>query len=158
MSLRNTALALYLAVFAATAAAQERPPYGPDVTLEQAKSIAAGAVAESAKNAWRMAIAIVDNHGFLVYFERMADTQFGGVDVAIDKARAAALFRRPTKVFQEAVGKGGTPLLTLRGATALEGGIPIMSGGKVLGAIGVSGMNADQDGAAAMAGLKAAGF
>jgi uncharacterized protein GlcG (DUF336 family) len=140
--------------FALAAAAQERPPYGTEITLDQAKKIAAAANAESKKNGWRMAIAVVDNHGFLVYYERMDDTQTGSVDVAIDKAKAAAMYRRPTKAFEDGIAKGRTALLGLRGATPIEGGLPIMVGGKVLGGIGVSGANSDQDAAAAMAGLK----
>ena len=136
------------------AAAQPRPPYGPDVTLDQAKKIAAGAAAESQKNGWRMAIAVVDNHGFLIYFERMPDTQTASVQVAIDKAVASAMFRRPTKAFEDGIAKGRTALLGLRGATPIEGGLPIMLGGKVIGGIGVSGANSDEDAAAAAAGLK----
>lgn len=158
MFIRRLALGSSFTLFAVVAAAQERPPYGPDVSVETAKTIAAGALAESKKNGWRMAIAIVDNHGFLVYFERMEDTQTAGVEVSIDKARAAAMFRRPTKVFEDGVNKGRPALLGLRGATPLEGGVPIMAGGKVIGAIGVSGANADQDAQAATAGIKAAGL
>ena len=160
MSLRNTVLGLGLALFATAAAAQDRPAYGPEVTLEKAKQMAAGAVEESKKNGWRMAIAIVDNHGFLIYFERMADTQTASVQVALDKATAAAMYRRPTKAFQDGVAGGGAGLrlLTLRGASAVEGGLPIMINGKVSGAIGVSGANADEDSKAAVAGLKAAGL
>ncbi|HUN69543.1 MAG TPA: heme-binding protein [Burkholderiales bacterium] len=90
MSIRNFAMGLSIALLAAAAAAQERPPYGPDVSLEQAKKIAAGAAEESRKSGWRMAIAIVDNHGFLVYFERMEDSQTSAVHLAIEKARTAA--------------------------------------------------------------------
>jgi glc operon protein GlcG len=147
-------LGIMLAGFVTFAAAQPRPPYGPDVTLEQAKKIAAAAAAESQKNSWRMAIAIVDNHGMLVYFERMADTQTASVQVALDKAQAAAMFRRPTKAFEDGIAKGRTALLGLRGATPIEGGLPIMAGGKVIGGIGVSGANSDEDAAAAAAGLK----
>ena len=147
-------LGIALAGFAALAAAQERPPYGNDVTLDQAKKMAAATAAESQKNGWRMAIAVVDNHGFLVYYERMDDTQTGSVEVAIDKAKAAAMYRRPTKAFEDGIAKGRNALLGLRGATPIEGGIPIMVGGKVIGGVGVSGANADQDAAAAMAGLK----
>ena len=152
--MRKALLGFALASFAIAAAAQDRPPYGTEVTLDQAKKIAAGANAESKKNGWRMAIAVVDNHGFLVYYERMDDTQTGSVDVAIDKAKAAAMYRRPTKAFEDGIAKGRNALLGLRGATPIEGGIPIMVGGKVIGAIGVSGANADQDAAAAAAGLK----
>ncbi len=151
-------LALAFAGLAAGAAAQERPPYGTEINLDLAKKIAAGAAAESKKNGWRMAIAVVDNHGFLVYYERMDDTQTGSVDVAIDKARAAAMYRRPTKAFEDGIAKGRSALLGLRGATPIEGGIPIMTGGKVIGAIGVSGANSDQDAAAAAAGIKSAGL
>jgi uncharacterized protein GlcG (DUF336 family) len=147
-------LGIALAGLAALAAAQERPPYGNDVTLDQAKKMAAATAAESQKNGWRMAIAVVDNHGFLVYFERMPDTQMASVQVALDKAQAAAMYRRPTKAFEDGVAKGRTALLGLRGATPIEGGLPIMVGGKVIGGIGVSGANSDQDAAAAQAGLK----
>src|SRR5262245_30827757 len=148
------ALGLALTLFALGAVAQERPPYGSDIGLDLAKKIAAGANAESKKNGWRMAIAIVDNHGFLVYYERMDDTQTASVQVAIDKAKASAMFRRPTKAFEDGIAKGRVALLGLSGATPIEGGLPIMSGGKVIGGIGVSGANSDQDAAAAAAGLK----
>jgi len=130
---------LAFTLFALGAAAQDRPPYGQEIGLDLAKKIAAGAAAESNKNGWRMAITVVDNHGFLVYYERMDDTQTASVGVALDKAKAAAMYR-------------------LSGATPIEGGLPIMSGGKVIGAIGVSGANSDQDAQAAAAGLKAAGL
>ena len=158
MSFRKFVLGLSIALFATAAAAQERPPYGPDVSLEQAKQIAAGAVAESKKNGWRMAIAVVDNHGFLVYFERMEDSQTSAVHLAIDKSRTAAMFRRPSKVFEDGVAKGRVAILGLTGAMPIEGGLPILSGGKVIGGVGVSGANADQDAQAAAAGLKAAGL
>jgi uncharacterized protein GlcG (DUF336 family) len=145
-------------VIAVGAAAQERPPYGAAITLDQAKKISAGAVAESAKNGWRMAIAIVDNHGFLVYYERMDDTQTASVQIALDKAKSAAMFRRPTKAFEDGIAKGRVALLGLSGATPIEGGVPIMVGGRVVGGIGVSGANSDQDAAAAIAGLKSAGL
>src|SRR5262245_16262568 len=155
MKLLSIVLGLALAGFTAFASAQPRPPYGGDVTLEQAKKITAGAIAESQKNGWRMAVAIVDNHGFLVYFERMPDTQTASVQVAIDKAVASAMFRRPTKAFEDGIAKGRTALLGLRGATPIEGGLPIMLNGRVIGGIGVSGANSDEDAVAATAGLKA---
>ena len=126
MKLKHALIGITLAGFAWAAAAQERPPYGTEITLDQAKKIAAAANAESKKNGWRMAIAVVDNHGFLVYYERMDDTQTGSVDVAIDKAKAAAMYRRPTKAFEDGIAKGRTALLGLRGATPIEGGLPIM--------------------------------
>jgi uncharacterized protein GlcG (DUF336 family) len=158
MSLSRFVLGLVFALFAAGAMAQDRPPYGQDVNLDLAKKIAAGAAAESKKNGWRMAIAVVDNHGFLVYYERMDDTQTASVQIALDKAKTAATFRRPSKAFEDGIAKGRVALLGLSGATPIEGGVPIMAGGKVIGGVGVSGANSDQDAQAAMAGLKAAGL
>lgn len=154
MSLRNTVAALALASFAALAAAQDRPPYGAPIGIEQAKKMAAAALGEAQKNKWRVAIAIVDNHGFPVYFEKMDDTQTGSVQVALDKAKTAAMFRRPSKAFEDGIAKGRTALLTLA-PSPLEGGIPIMVGGRVIGGIGVSGVNSDQDAQVAQAGLNA---
>ena len=153
MKLERILLGFALALSATIAMAQERPPYGPDVTLEQAKKISAGAAAESQKNGWRMAIAVVDNSGMLVYFERMPDTQTGSGQIAIDKAKTAAMLRRPTKALEDAIAKGRTVLMSIAPAP-IEGGLPIMVGGKVIGGIGVSGANSDQDAAAAVAGLK----
>ena len=153
MKMRNVVLGLALAGFAGLALAQERPPYGADITVDMAKKIAAGVVAESKKNGWRMAIAIVDNHGFLVYYERMDDTQTGSVQIAIDKAKTSAMLRRPTKALEDAIAKGRVVLMSIA-PSPVEGGLPIMVGGKVIGGIGVSGANSDQDAAAAMAGLK----
>jgi len=144
-----------LALSAGLASAQERPPYGNPISVDQAKRIAAGALAESKKNNWRMAISIVDNHGFPVYFERMEDTQTASIQIALDKAKSAAMFRRPTKAFEEGIAKGRVALLGLTGAMPIEGGLPIMVDGRVIGGIGVSGANADQDAQAAQAGLNA---
>jgi glc operon protein GlcG len=101
-----------------------------------------------------MAVAVVDPNGTLVYYEKADNTQTGSANVAIDKARSAALFKRPTKAFQDAVASGGAGLrvLALQGAIPVEGGVPIVSDGKVIGAIGVSGANSDQDGQCANAG------
>jgi uncharacterized protein GlcG (DUF336 family) len=148
-------LGLVLALSAGLASAQERPPYGNSITVDQAKKIAAGALAESKKNNWRMAISIVDNHGFPVYFERMEDTQTASIQIALDKAKTAAMFRRPSKAFEDGIAKGRVALLGLSGATPIEGGLPIMVDGRVIGGIGVSGMNSDQDAQAAQAGLNA---
>jgi glc operon protein GlcG len=148
-------LGLALALSAGLASAQERPPYGNPISIDQAKKIAAGALAESKKNNWRMAISIVDNHGFPVYFERMEDTQTASIQIALDKAKTAAMFRRPSKAFEDGIAKGRVALLGLTGATPIEGGLPIMVDGRVIGGIGVSGMNSDQDAQAAQAGLNA---
>ena len=115
--------------------------YGPTITADQAKTVAAAAVAEARKNQWTMAVAIVDPAGDLVYFEKMDNTQVGSVDVAIAKARSSARFKRPTKAFQDALAAGGEGwrLLSLDGAVAVEGGLPLIVGGKIIGAIGASG-------------------
>lgn len=133
-------------------------PYGLAITTESAKLVAAAAIAEARSNRWTMAIAIVDPGGHLVYFEKMQDTQTGSVDPAIEKARTSALFRRPTKLFQDAVAGGGEGLRVLRltGVIPVEGGIPIIVDGKVVGAIGVSGGSSDQDGHVARTGAGAA--
>jgi uncharacterized protein GlcG (DUF336 family) len=127
--------------------------YGPAVTLEQAKKIAAGAVVEANKNNWRVAIAIVDTHGFLKYYEMMDDTQTASATVAIEKARTAAMFRRPTKMFEDAIAGGRTALLAMNGVTPVEGGLPIVANGKVIGAVGVSGLTSPQDAQVGQAGL-----
>jgi uncharacterized protein GlcG (DUF336 family) len=114
--------------------------YGTPITADAAKTVAAPALAEARRNQWSMAIAIVDIAGDLVYFERMDDTQVGSVNVAIDKARSAARFKRPTKAFQDALAAGGEGLriLALQGAIPVDGGVPLTMGGRVVGAIGVS--------------------
>lgn len=150
--------ALLLGFLTATPASAQMPnPYGASVTLADAKAAVAPAVAEAAKNKWTMAIAIVDTAGNLVYFEKMDGTQLGSVSVAIEKARSAALFKRPTKVFQDGVAAGGEGLrlLGLTGAMPVEGGLPLVQGGRIVGAIGVSGGTSAQDGQSAAAGAAA---
>jgi len=129
-------------------------PYGAPVTLENAKKAAAAAAAEARKNGWNMAIAVVDPEGTLVYYEKMDNTQLGSAKVAVNKARSAALFKRPTKVFQDRLASGGPGLnvLGLEGAVPVEGGIPLMSDGHIVGAIGVSGDTSDHDAICAQAG------
>jgi glc operon protein GlcG len=129
-------------------------PYGMPVSTEDAKRVAAAAIAEARRNSWNMAVALVDSAGYLVYFERMPNTQLASIDLAIEKARSAALFRRPTKLFQDAVANGGDGLRVLRltGAIPNEGGVPIIVEGKLVGAIGISGGTSEQDGQAAKAG------
>ena len=129
--------------------------YGSSIGLEMAKQLAAPAIAEARKNQWTMAVAIVEISGGLVNFEKMDDTQNGSVEVSISKARSAALFKRATKVFQDGIAGGGAGLriLTLKGAVPIEGGVPIVVDGKIIGAIGVSGGTSDQDGVVAAAAL-----
>jgi len=134
-------------------AQDRRPDYGPAVSTATAKKIAGGTIAECQKNGWNVAVAVVDTHGYLVYFERMENTQYASNDIAIDKARVAATYRRPTRVFMDVINKGGPATATLRGVVASPGGIPITVDGKVTGAVGVSGVTGDQDEQCAKAGL-----
>jgi glc operon protein GlcG len=133
--------------------------YGSPISLDAAKKIAAPALAEAAKNNWAMAVAVVDTAGDLIYFERMDATQAGSVTVAIEKARSAARFKRPTKAFQDMLASGGDGLRVfgIHGAVPVEGGVPIVIEGKTVGAIGVSGGTSAQDGQCARAGTDAAG-
>ena len=141
-----------LAAASVAAHAQQRPEYGPEVSIAAAKKIAAGTLAECAANKWNVAVAGVDNHGFLVYFERMANTQTASVEIAIGKARTAATYRRTTRVFMEVINKGPATA-TLPHVMASPGGVPIFVDGKVIGAVGVSGVTGDQDEQCAKAGL-----
>lgn len=146
---------LALALFAVSASAQQRPGYGTPVTVSQAKKIAAGVVAECQTNKWNVAVAVVDTHGLLLYFERMEDTQTVSSKIAVDKASAAATYRRPTRAFLDAINKTGPAIMTLPGVVASPGGVPIMVDGKVIGAVGVSGVTGDQDEQCAKAGIAA---
>jgi len=149
-------LVVLLVVFGAlaSAVAQMPNPYGPAISLENARKAAAPALAEAAKNNWTVAVAIVDPAGDLIFYEKMDNTQLGSAEVAINKARTAALFKRPTKAFQDTLAAGGDGLrvLTLKGVVAVEGGIPLVMDGKIVGAIGVSGATSVQDGQCAKAG------
>jgi uncharacterized protein GlcG (DUF336 family) len=147
-------IVLGFAMFAILASAQDRPSYGPDITLATAKKLAAAGLAEAQKNNWNVAIAIVDNHGALVYYERMDDTQSASPLIAIEKARSAAMFRRTTRSMEETVNKGRVAFLGIPLATPITGGLPIVIGGKIAGAIGVSGVTSDQDEQVAKAGLE----
>ena len=131
--------------------------YGASILLEPARRAAAAAVAEARLNAWTMAVAIVDIAGELVYFEKMDDTQNGSVKVAVAKARSAALFKRPTKAFQDTLTAtpDGLRILGLDGAVPVEGGVPLVVGGAIVGAIGVSGGTSQQDGVCAKAAVDA---
>ena len=128
------------------------------LTLEAAKKIAAGAETEARKNNWNVVIAVVDDGGHLVYLQRIDGTQTGSIDVAIGKARTAAAFKRPTKVFDDLAKT--RPSITSISPTAvlLEGGIPVVAGGQVVGAVGVSGVTSQQDAQVAEAGIAALGM
>jgi uncharacterized protein GlcG (DUF336 family) len=151
------AAALVLTGGVATAQTPPPPPptYGMPITLEQAKKVMTGAEAEAKKNNWSMAIIILDSGGNMVMMQKMDGTQLGSVDVARDKAYSAVAFRRPTKAFEDAVSQGGPNirLLRLTGASPIEGGVPIVADGKIIGSIGVSGASAAQDGQVAKAGV-----
>ena len=127
-------------VSAASGAIAQTNTYGPSITLETAKKVAA--------------IAIVDTGGHLVYFEKLDDTQIASVEVAIAKARSANNYKRETRIFQDGVAAGRTALLGLAGAVPLEGGIPLVKDGRIIGAIGVSGVTSEQDGQVASAGAR----
>lgn len=155
MRLFGYAVTLALLAGAPAAAQQVAAPYGPAVTLQEAERIVTAARAEAARRSFNMAFAVVDPSGDLVLFEKMDGTQTGSIAVAQDKARSAALFRRPTKAFAYAVASGRVAVLSLREVVAIEGGTPIMVNGRVVGALGVSGGTSEQDGEVAAVGLAA---
>ena len=134
--------------------AQMPNPYGLSISVDDAKKAAAPALAEAAKNNWKVAVAIVDPAGNLVYYEKMDNTQLASANVSIDKARSAARFKRPTKAFQDALAAGGEGLrvLGIEGAVPVEGGFPLVMDGKIVGAIGVSGATSAQDAQCSKAG------
>lgn len=154
-SLTRSALVLSLALASMSTLAQQRPPYGTAINLETAKKLAAAAVAEAKKNSWNVAIAVVDNHGMLVYYEMLDDTQTASAVIAIEKARTSATYRRPTKELEDGIAAGRVAILGLPGATPIDGGLPIVVGGKMIGAVGVSGVQSSQDAQVARAGVEA---
>jgi glc operon protein GlcG len=131
--------------------------YGAPIRIDSAKRAAAAAIAEARRHNWTMAVAIVDIAGELVYFEKMDDTQNGSVRVAAAKARSAALFKRPTKAFQDTLTAtpDGIRILGLDGAVPVEGGVPLVIDSLIVGAIGVSGGTSQQDGVCAKAAVDA---
>ena len=153
-----TAVAFSLTSLAASA--QLPNPYGAPIGVDLAKKVAAASVAEARKNNWTMAVAVTDPNGELVYFEKMDATQTGSVDVSIQKARSAARYKRPTKAMQDVLAQGGEGLRVLRleGAVPVEGGLPLVVDGKVVGAVGCSGSTSANDGIAAKAGADALGM
>ena len=132
-------------------------PYGAPVSLDTARRVAAAAEAEAAANGWPMVIAVVDSGANLVVLHKMDMAQIGSVAVAQAKAKSAVRFKRPTKVFEEALAAGGLGLrlLATEGVCPLEGGLPLMDAGQLIGAIGVSGMQSTQDACVAAAGASA---
>ena len=155
-SIASLLIATVLTFTAAPVLAQGPPPYGAPISLEQAKKVMAGAEAEAKKNNWPVVIVILDSGGQLVMLQRLDNAQWGSVDVAKEKARSAVALRRPTKVLQDLIAQGGANLRLLNiGFSVLEGGIPIVVDGKIIGGIGVSGVTSPQDAQIAQAGLDA---
>ena len=126
------------------------------LNLTDAKAIAAAAEAEALKNNWRVTIAVLDDGGNLLFLQRIDEAPLGSIVVAQEKARTALLFKRPTKVFEEIIASGRTAMLTLPGATPIEGGLPLLNNGQIIGAIGVSGVQSPQDAQIAGAGVEVA--
>jgi glc operon protein GlcG len=151
---RNAFIASLFFVCSFSASGQMPNPYGAPISLENAKKAAAPALAEGLKNNWTVVVAVVDPNGNLVYYEKMDNTQLGSAEFAVSKARSAACFKRPTKAFQDALAGGGVGVRVLRieGAVPVEGGIPIVMDGKIVGAIGVSGDTSEHDSQCAKAG------
>jgi len=161
------ALAGALAVAAGPAPAQQPAaptpapapvlPYGPPITLDQAKRVMAAAELEAAKNSWQVAITILDSGGNLVMFHKIDNAQLSAVTVSEGKARTALEFKRPSKVLDDAIAAGGAGmrLLALKNITPLEGGVLVVVDGKIVGAIGVSGALSAQDAQAAKVGADA---
>ena len=147
-------LGLTLAAASLPAGAQTPPPpgYGASITIADATRVALAATDQAKKDGLAMSVAIVNPSGDLIYFERMDDCQFGSGPVAIEKARSAALFKRPTQVFADGVAHGATYLLGLTGAVPVPGGIPLYIDGKIVGAIGASGGTGSQDAGVSQAG------
>jgi glc operon protein GlcG len=156
------ALGCVVAAFLATAGsavAQQpsTPPYGPAISLDDAKRAMAAAELEAARNSWQVAITILDSGGNLVMFHKMDNTQLASITASEGKARTALTFKRPSKALDDAIAAGGAGLrlLAVKDITPLEGGLPILVDGKIIGAIGVSGALSSQDAQAAKAGADA---
>ncbi|HUH65531.1 MAG TPA: heme-binding protein [Syntrophales bacterium] len=150
-----TVISVVLFVISGVALAQQMPnPYGPNISLATAKKVAAAAAAEAMKIKINVVITVVDTGGNLIYLERFDVVQYGSIDAALHKAKCSVAYKRPTKAFEDTIGSGKTAYLTLDGISAIEGGVPIIQDGKIIGAIGVSGGSAAQDGQVATAGAK----
>lgn len=133
-------------------ASQLPHPYGAPISVELARPIAAAALAEARRHGWTVAVAIVDAGGDLVYFERLDHTQAAGSQLAQDKARTAVRFKRPTRLLEAGLAAGRHAILGLTGAIPLDGGLPLLVDGALVGGIGVSGASSEEDGVCAQAG------
>jgi uncharacterized protein GlcG (DUF336 family) len=158
---RTFALVCAFALSAVPALAQSltapAPPYGPPITLEQAKRVMAAAELEAAKNSWQVAITILDSGGNLIMFHRIDNSQLSAITVSEGKARTALEFKLPSKALDDAIARGGPGmrLLALKNITPIEGGLPIVIDGRIIGAIGVSGSVSSHDQQIARAGINA---
>jgi uncharacterized protein GlcG (DUF336 family) len=154
--LKTLAGAFILALVAvAPAGAQTTPPpYGPPIGIEGARAVMAAAESEAAKNNWAVVISIIDSGGNIVMLHRHNDVQLSSIDISQGKAKTALMFKRPSKVLDDAISGGGAGLrfLALKDIVPLEGGLPIVADGKIVGAIGVSGVLSAQDAQVARAG------
>lgn len=151
---KQIAIALLLAMpFAVQAQLVDRKA----LTLAEARKAVAAATAEAKANNWNVVIAVVDDAGYPLTVDRLDNTQRPSVDIAVGKARSAALFRRPSAALEESINKGRTALLSAEGYIFMQGGVPIVVNGEVIGAVGVSGVRSDQDEQVATAGVKAIG-
>ncbi len=157
MHLSTILIFMFVVLFNTTIAQDAPPSYGPAITLEQAKKVAAAAETEAKKNKWNVYIVVVDSSTNVVLMQRMDDAQLGSLNVAQKKAFTAAAFKRSTKVFEDGIAKGGVGMRILGNdqAMPIEGGLPIFVNGKIVGAIGVSGVTSEQDGIIAKAGVEA---
>ena len=157
--LKTIAGACVLALLAALPARAQTmpPPYGPPIGIEKARKIMTAAEAQATKNNWPVVIVIIDSGGHIVMLHRLDDTQLSSLDLAQGKAKTALMFKRPSKVLDEAISSGGVGLrfLALKDIIPLEGGLPIVDDGKIVGAIGVSGVLSAQDSQIAQAGIAA---
>jgi uncharacterized protein GlcG (DUF336 family) len=149
--------AAVVAVLATAAIASAQVADRKIITLDGAKKIMAAAEAEARRNNWTVAIAVVDEAGNLIAFQKLDDTQVGSIDIAIGKARTAARMKRPTKALEDAVAGGRTVMLAVEGIVPLEGGVPVTVDGRIIGAVGVSGVTSQQDAQVATAGAGALG-
>jgi glc operon protein GlcG len=157
MKILASILPALLLTLSLAASAQTPPPYGAPITLAQARKVAEAAEAEARKNKWNVVIAVVDSGGNLVLLHRLDDTQIASVQIAQKKAWTANGMRRATKVFEDGVAAGGAGLrvLGIEQIITAEGGVPIIVDGKIIGAIGISGVTSQQDGQIARAGAEA---
>jgi glc operon protein GlcG len=153
---RPLILGVLLMTMSTSGAAQAQLPSKRVLTLEAARHVAAAAEAEARKHNWAVSIAVVDDAGHLILFHRLDGAKLVAIDIAMRKARTAVFFQDATKSLEEEVTKGGrTALLPIEGFMPLEGGVPLMVGGQMVGAVGVSGVTGQQDAQCALAGAAA---